>query len=151
MNLDHYQFKIAPDYHEYEFYSDGPRGRIKKMVVFSLVKWKGILFYNLAFGDYIDELNKLNDDSVSNNGDRQKVLATVATIVIDFANHFPDALIFATGSTPARTRLYQMNINRLWDEVKLLFQIYGVRSDGIMELFRPNENYHGFYARRILH
>lgn len=149
MNLDHYQFKIRPDYHEYEFYSDGPRGRIKKMVAFSRVKWKGITFYNLAFGDYIDELNKLNDDSVSNNGDRQKVLSTVATIVIDFTNHFPDALIFATGSTPSRTRLYQMNLNRLFDEVKLLFQVYGMKSDETLEPFRKNENYQAFYARRI--
>jgi len=149
MNLDHYQFKIRPDYHEYEFYSDGPKGRLRKVVRFGLIKSRNISFYNLAFGDWIYGTTNLDDTTVSNNGDKTKVLSTVAIIVIDFTNRNPDAIIYAEGSTPARTRLYQMGINQLWNEVKLLFQIYGVKSDGILEPFRKNENYHGFYARRI--
>ena len=149
MNLDHYQFKLRSDYHEYEFYSDGPIGRIRKIVRFGFVKSRDIPFYNLAFGDWMDGTNYLDDTTVSNNGDKIKVLSTIATIVLYFTGCNPNAIIYAEGSTPARTRLYQMGINQLWSEVKMVFQVYGVKSDGILEPFRKNENYHGFYARRI--
>jgi hypothetical protein len=57
------------------------------------------------------------DDSIrSNNGDRDKVLATVAFTALDFTDEFPEALIVMEGSTSARTRLYQMGIgNNLLD------------------------------------
>lgn len=54
MNLDHYQFKLRTNYHEYEFYSDGLKGRLRKVVRFSFIKSKGLSFYNLAFGDWVD-------------------------------------------------------------------------------------------------
>ena len=119
------------------------------MVIFSLVKSKGIPFYNLAFGDWVNETKKLDDTAVSNNGDKLKVLSTVATIVIDFTNRYPGVIIYAEGSTPTRTRLYQMGINQLWNEVKLLFQVYGMKSDDKLEPFRKNENYEAFLAHRI--
>lgn len=149
MNLDHYQFRLRSDYHEYEFFSLGTNGRIRKIVRLSLIKSRNIPFYNLAFGDWKNGTNHLDDTTVSNNGDKTKVLSTVATIVLDFTDRHPDAIIHAEGSTPARNRLYQMGISQLWNEVKMLFQVYGVKSDGSLESFRKNENYHSFYAKRI--
>lgn len=149
MNLEYYQFKVRANNHEYEFYSEGPKGRLRKVIRFSHIKSNRISFYNLAFGDWMEGTTNLDDTTVSNNGDKTKVLSTVATVVVDFTRRNPNAIIYAEGSTPARTRLYQMGINQLWNEVKLLFQIYGMKSDGKLELFRKNENYHGFYARRI--
>jgi hypothetical protein len=96
---------VANDPLSYEFYSEGPQGRIKKSVVYSHIEGN---LYNLGFGDWNEELKGLDDSSRSNNGDRDKVLATVAYTALDFIGQFPDAQIFAEGSTSARTRLYQM-------------------------------------------
>ncbi len=66
--------------------------------------------YNLAFGDFDEETNSINDISITNNGDSTKVLATVASTVYAFIEKHPNAWIFATGSTIVRTRLYRMGI-----------------------------------------
>lgn len=149
MNLDHYQFKIAPDYHEYEFYSNGPKGSIKKIVRFTLVLLNRVPVYNLTFGNWNGATNSIDDVTVSNNGDRDLVLLTVVAIVINFTSVYPDALIYAEGSTSSRTRLYQMGINKMWDEAKEVFEIYGIKSDNTAEPFKRNENYEAFIAKRI--
>jgi hypothetical protein len=48
-------------------------------------------FFNLSFGDWNEELQKLDDSTRSNNGDRDKVLTTVAYT--------------AMGNVPARQEL----------------------------------------------
>jgi len=149
MNLDHYQFKIAPDYHEYEFYSKGPKGIIKKIVRFTLVLLNGVPVYNLSFGNWNSATNCIDDITISNNGDKDLVLLTVVAIVIDFTSVYPEALIYAEGSTPSRTRLYQMGINKMWNEAKVIFEIYGIKSDNMVELFGRNENYEAFIAKRL--
>jgi hypothetical protein len=67
------------------------------------------------------------------------VLATVASTVIDFIKHHPNAVIFAQGSTPARTRLYQRGIQENLDEIGQLFEIEGF-SDGAWETFTEGKN-----------
>jgi len=107
MKHPRYPVKTSDDYQMYRFFSEGPRGRISKGVIYSLIE--GNLF-NLGFGNWNEKLQELDDTSRSNNGDRDKVLATVAFTALDFTSKFPDARIFAVGSTSARTRLYQMGI-----------------------------------------
>jgi hypothetical protein len=98
---------FTDDPHLYLFVSEGPRGRITKAVIYS--QMRGNLF-NLGFGDWNEKLREVDDSIRSNNGDRDKVLATVASTALNFFDQFPKAQIFAEGSTPARTRLYQMGI-----------------------------------------
>ena len=43
--------------------------------------------YNLGFGDYNDTSGKIDDFSVTNNGDSLKVLATVASTVYAFTEN----------------------------------------------------------------
>lgn len=50
MNLDRYHYLIAHDYKKYIFYSEGPRGRIKKVITYTLLSNDPVT-YNLAFGD----------------------------------------------------------------------------------------------------
>src|SRR5688572_18026618 len=52
-----------------------------------------------------------------NNQDRDKILATVAAMVLEFTEHFPEVWVYAQGSTLARTRLYQMGIAAHWDDI----------------------------------
>jgi hypothetical protein len=61
--------------------------------------------------------------SISNNGDSPKVLATVASTVYAFLERYPDAYVFATGSTNSRTRLYRMGISANYLEIRKDFNI----------------------------
>jgi hypothetical protein len=88
------------------------------------------------------------DDSIrSNNGDRDKVLATVAFTALTFMDQYPKAEIFVEGSTAARTRLYQMGINNNLLEISLNFNVKGYR-EGSWEAFRQGRNYKAFLIQR---
>ena len=50
--------------------------------------------------------------TISNNGDAEKILATVVAAVYAFYDQYPTVWILLTGSTASRTRLYQMAINK---------------------------------------
>ena len=89
----------------------------------------GISYYNLGFGDLDPSTGKINDLAVTNNKDREKILATVAATVLDFIKRFPDAIIYAKGSTLARTRLYQIGIAAHWDEIGSVLYVYGYEKD----------------------
>ncbi|HEY4151452.1 MAG TPA: hypothetical protein VGM41_21080 [Chitinophagaceae bacterium] len=147
MNLERYEYSKKQTFKDYFFYSEGPKGRIKKAVRFVFYPAKGVPCYNVRFGDWDEENNCINDQSVTNNGDTEKVLATVGAVIMDFTAIFNEALVYATGSTQARTRRYQMGINKMWDEIEEIFDVYG--QIGIFwELFRKNINYDAFIVKR---
>ena len=75
MKLPKYQLKSGQELSSYEFTSEGPKGLITKRIQFTLINRKGI--YNLAFGDKDPISGEINDLVISNNGDSEKVLATV--------------------------------------------------------------------------
>ena len=99
--------------------------------------------FNLSFGDWDDGAQWFKDFSRSNNGDRDKVLATVASTVFDFFAFHPNAKIFAKGTTPAKTRLYQMGINVNWKEISKFLEIHGYINGG-WEKFKRYKNYDAF-------
>jgi hypothetical protein len=124
----------------YEFFSEGPKGIIKKVIEYEEIS-PGI--FNLAFGDW-DEVNQqINDKSRTNNADRDKVLATVAASVKLFMDSHPGAIIAAKGETAAKTRLYQMGLNQNWLVIKNLYQVNGFREER-WEPFIPGRNYDAF-------
>ena len=136
---------LVDDAHaRYQFFSDGPTGIVKKVVSYECIH--GNLF-NLGFGDWNEELNDIDDSIRTNNGDRDQVLATVAGTAVDFTDKFPDALIYTEGSTPARTRLYQMGISNNLEEISQDFEIEG-HINKTWELFRRGRNYDAFLAKR---
>ena len=93
------------DFSIFDFISNGKNGKINKRIAFSATKLTHV--YNLAFGD-INEEGEIDDYIISDNGDRNKILATVVKVVDDYTKKFPDRLIFFKGSTRERTRLYRM-------------------------------------------
>jgi hypothetical protein len=147
MNLSKYRYKTNDSFLDYEFYSIGPNGRIKKVVRYSPQNAGGITYFNLGFGDWNEKKNRIDDLAITNNKDRQKILATVAATVLEFTLHFPDVPVYAKGSTPARTRLYQMGIVANWKEIEPLVRVYGYVEGG-WESFRKNVNYQAFIAFR---
>jgi hypothetical protein len=114
MNLEQYEYVAGKSNLDFEFYSDGPNGKIKKIARFSKIISGIRPVYNLVFGDWNEKTNRIDDFVVTNNLDAEKILATVAMLVVRFTDNYPNTIIYAEGSTSARTRRYQMGINKYW-------------------------------------
>jgi len=96
---------------------------------------------NLGVGDQDPYSGQTDDVVVSNNEDRDIVLATVANTIVKFCNHY----IYAKASTTARTRLYQMGIAGLWEEISKDIDVYELKDDA-WPICMPNTiNYEAFF------
>ncbi len=147
MNLERYSYYSSKTFLDFKFENEGPKGAIKKIVRFSLQNANGITYCNLGFGDINPKTGKVDDLIISDNKDKDKILATVAAIVLDFTEKFPDMIVYAKGSTAGRTRLYQMGIAANYDQIESLLYVYGY-SDGRWEFFRKRVNYYAFISLR---
>lgn len=145
MHLDRYQLKAETTLMVFEFVSEGPKGKIAKIVQYSETNLKG--FYNLGFGDKDIETGEISDSIVTNNDDSQKVLATVASTVYAFTDKHPDSWVFATGLTKARTRLYRIGITNNIMEIKKDFHVYGLQDNQWVK-FKKGVEYDAFLVRR---
>lgn len=145
MQLPKYPLKAESTFTTFEFISEGPRGLIHKLIQFQPTNQEGL--YNLAFGDKNPQTGEVDDLAVSNNGDTDKVLATVVAALYAFFDQHPDAFVYATGSTTIRTRLYRMGITRFYEEVITDFDLYGQVADEF-EAFVVGKEYDGFIAQR---
>jgi hypothetical protein len=146
MKYPRYEYSAEAEMYFFEFKSIGPKGTIKKVVQYSEMSVVG--YYNLAFGDYDETINDIDDEVITNNNDARKVLSTVVSTVYAFTGKYPDAKVFATGSSEARTRLYRMGISNNLDELKTDFQVFGMNHDGVLEEFIVGEDYIGFLVTR---
>lgn len=142
MNKPKYLYKSEENLTLFEFYSEGPKGLVKKVVQYSETSTENV--FNLGFGDFDDETMGINDLSVTNNGDSLKVLATVASTVYAFTAKHPEAWVLATGSTAARNRLYRMGITNNLTEITEDFLVYGYTKKGNWEEFVVGEDYEAF-------
>ncbi len=138
-----YLYKSEESFKVYEFVSEGPRGQIKKVVQYSETGTEHV--YNLGFGDYDEATQSIDDFSITNNGDSLKVLATVASTVYAFTEKYPQAWVFATGSSLVRTRLYRMGITNNLADIKEDFAVYGLTvTNNTWEEFVVGEDYEAF-------
>ncbi|WP_411835944.1 DUF6934 family protein [Myroides odoratimimus] len=141
-----YSFTTDRENSIYEFTSIGKNQAIKKLIIFTPVEGE-YKVYNLSFGDrtnYDGDLLRINDRIVSNNGDMNKVLATIFRAVLKFTEGKDFYKIYFTGSTPSRTRLYRMAISNNYAELSKHFSIYGFDMGGKVVFFATNTNYQGF-------
>ncbi len=145
MKAEKYHLKTSTQGKRYEFVSEGPKGAIRKLIEFQETRDPGL--FNLAFGDKDPETGEIDDLTVTDNGDTEKVLATVVGAIYAFVNQFPEAFVYATGSTKARTRLYRMGITKYLEQMRQDFYLYGQVSDEFVE-FEPGNKYDGFLAQR---
>lgn len=123
MNLDQYEIKAESTLTIFEFISEGRKGKIPEIIQFQETKQEGL--YNLVLGDKDLMSGRIDDLAVSNNGDSEKVLATVVAAAYAFFHKHPEAWVYATGSTKARTRLYRMGITKFYMEMIRDFELYG--------------------------
>lgn len=145
MKVEKYHLKSDNSFSYFEFISIGSKGAVRKMIEFQITSVPNL--YNLAFGDKNPETGELDDLAVSNNGDTEKVLGTVVAALYVFFDRNPQALVYATGSTPVRTRLYRMGITRFYNEIKNDFYLYGQIGDQL-QVFEIGKEYKGFLAQR---
>lgn len=143
--LPRYELKSDESLTVFEFVSIGRKGEIPKIIQYSETNLKG--FYNLGFGDKDLQTGEVDDKTISDNGDSQKVLATVAATVYAFTDKYPEAWIYATGSTKSRTRLYRIGLTNNLDEITQGFELYGQRKGEWQEFVRGVE-YEAFLVRR---
>ncbi len=130
----------------YEFASEGSKGKISKLVIYSETHLHN--FYNLGFGDKDETTGDIDDTIVTNNGDSEKVLATVAATLYSFTEKFPDAIIFASGSTAARTRLYRIGITNNLEEIKADFEVFGLTNENNWVRFEKRKDFKAFLVKR---
>ncbi|WP_090157339.1 DUF6934 family protein [Dyadobacter soli] len=113
MELHTYSLSKTRNLKSYSFWSTGPNGFVRKVIKFQLINYEEQL-YNLAFGDSALNSELIDDRAVSNNGDTQVILATVATAAFHFMTDHPGASVFATGSTLVRVKFEINKTTPLW-------------------------------------
>ena len=89
MRYPTYFYETESTFQHFEFDSEGTKGRVRKIVEYTLLNTENV--YNLGFGDFDEATSGINDLTVTNNGDSQKVLATVAATVYAFTENYPVA------------------------------------------------------------
>lgn len=146
MDLERYEIESSVDSKYFEFVSSGINGNIVKVVKYVPFPNQEGLF-NLGFGDKSIETGELDDLVVSNNGDTEKVLATVAMTVYEFFEEHPSATVYLKGSTNSRTRLYQISISKFIEQISIEFDVYG-ELEGEFERFNRNISYKGFLIQK---
>lgn len=147
MNYEIYtDLNIADDLRVFEFMSIGKHGSIPKRVAFIPTDLPGV--YNLAFGD-IKQDGELDDQSITDNGDRNKILATIAKVIDIYTEKYPDRWVYFSGSTNERTRLYRMAVSLNLDELLTRFDIYA-EIEGLREFvpFQKNMPVSAFLVKR---
>ncbi len=139
-----YQYRTDKTYMVFTFESKGPHGVIQKIARFTKI---GNNVYNFGFGDFDLITGNISDTVTSNNGDIEIIMGTLGSIVYDFTTLFMDALIIVQGTNTARTRLYQMNINKHWARINSLYDVSGLRN-GKWEPFLKIVNYEMIAGKR---
>lgn len=108
----HYQGGLS---HQYWFMSIG-KNSVIKCVQLECMNLNS-MFFHLSLLDYNPKNGSLCDQLVSNNGDLELVMNTVIYCIKNFFSLLPDARITFTGNSPARDRLFKMQISKLNQEV----------------------------------
>lgn len=146
MNIDKYPVIVGETSMVFEFVSEGTSGSIPKLIIYSETHLHN--FYNLGFGDKDQATGQIDDEVVTNNGDSEKVLATVASTLYTFTDKFPDAMVFATGSTKARTRLYRIGISNNLEEILEDYEVFGLVGERDWQPFQKQVDFEAFLVKR---
>jgi hypothetical protein len=129
MDIERYQIENNISSVYFEFISIGSKGSIVKVIKYTKIN-DDPLVYNLGFGDKNLTYETVDDRAVTNNGDTDRVLVTVAFTIYAFYKEYLDASVYLSESTTSRTRLYQININKFYDYISRDFIIYGELEKG---------------------
>ena len=141
MEIEKYLLQTDEQQEVFDFYSQGPKGNIHKRISYTPTTIPNL--WQLVMGDYNIKTDEIDFLNVTNNNDRDKVLATVGSTLYSFFSKKPLVMVYAKGSTQARTRLYQIGINSMYESIEQDFEIFG-ELDGEFERFTRDTNYNSF-------
>ncbi len=144
MDSPYYDFTASDDATVFWFESIWQDDVIKKQIKISATSIPN--FYALALVDLMAD-GSLSDVNRPRHGNVEKVLATVLQTMLVFMDKHPDSTIFFMGSTPARTRLYQIAIQRELESAESIFSIQGLIKGSFYD-FQPGNQYEGFVVTR---
>jgi hypothetical protein len=146
MQNEKYNLTFDSDLINFRFESVGQKGVVQKLVIFQKIDENQDI-YNLAFGDLDETTNEIDDEIITNNGDSEKVLFTVASTIYIFTYKYPNARIVLEGSSKSRTRLYQIGISKFLEEIKVDFAVFGLIGKDWL-LFEKNQKYEAFLIQK---
>lgn len=146
MKEESYPFHLVEVKTTYEFESKSEIKTIQKLIEFSLFD-PGTQTFNVALVDVLPD-GTVSDRVISNNSDMPKVLSTVFKAIYTFLLQNIRAKVFIGGSTPSRTRLYQMVISKFLPDIEQTFTVLGYTEDSV-EYFKKNKNYASFLISLI--
>jgi hypothetical protein len=139
----------------FEFYSHGEKQYLMGVnySYIGIEATTGKQVYNLGFGvlriNSETGLEEIDDSVKTNNGDRDKILATVAFTALSFFDKHPDTIIYFEGSSPSRIRTYQMALNHHFETLKKDFLIRGyTEEDYLPEEFEKDKKYVAFLIEK---
>jgi hypothetical protein len=118
MVKDIYPYFQLTDNLFYGFFSEGVKGKILKVIIFTLEengKW------NLGFGDW--ENNDIDDKVMTNNQDVVRVIGTVAKITYEFFDNYPDAILIIEPVDEKRKKIYNIVFQRHYNTIKNDFHV----------------------------
>ncbi len=104
--------------HQFWFVSTGKRNILKCVQLDMMEETEE--YYHLSLLDFDHEQGCLREDIVSNNGDTNRVLSTVAHCMIRFLHRFPESKIIFTGNSRSRDRLFRLQMNNQSNKLRLL-------------------------------
>lgn len=117
--------------------------------------WKAVQFvqmhgqvYNLGLADV--ENGKLQFRELTANEDSWKVLTTVAAIVLQFTEFYPQASVLIRAADHKRLRVYNLIFERRMEQIETLFEVFGildVKADNA-EPFVAGTFYEAFLIKR---
>jgi hypothetical protein len=149
MSIKKYKYSVSDTYLDFEFSSIGPKGKITTIVRYSPQNVGGTTYFNLAFGGLNPATGKIEEFAITDNQDREMVLATITATVLEFTRHFPDMIVFAQEIGPVRNRLSQTRIPANWDEISALLFVYGCEQNKGWQPFRQNVlHYKAFFVEQ---
>lgn len=153
MDTPKYNLSANTEFTVFEFTSTGKNGVIRKAIKYSKTLNENV--YNMGFGDIVfsDETTiEIDDTNLSNNGDRDKVIATVVYSIYVFTQHYPGAYVLFGSSDPAKVRLHRMIISRNYEAINKNFLVFGAVHNKQGQLvnvpFTKSENVEGYFVRR---
>jgi hypothetical protein len=129
MEWERYEVEQKKEGMIWKFFSDGPKGLIRKLVEFQHAPYVGFNVYNLFLGDYDEGKDRADDGVISDNGDYKIILWTVMWIIGKFVNLYPQSIILIRGTTASRSRLFQMGIALAWVEIQRRNEVWGRRAN----------------------
>ena len=161
------------------FISKGEHDVIKAVQFSFVQELNGRNIYNLGFGDYDLENDKIVDDINTNNGDAYKVFNTILSTVPIFFENFGNDILMVQGSDGRpefvencrlicmkkcvdecknynrRINIYRGYVNKNYEELNIDYQFFGgITDDGqqtVLELYERYKKYDSVFLSRKNH